>query len=156
MGIDRMLKGHDVFRSLDVKDVSQISAFSSVRKYEAMDSVFKHGADGSHVYMLLEGGVNLRLPTSPADISLIISKIAKGELFGLSPLLDSPKYTATAQCSEYTEVLAIEAQPFRDLLKANCPAGFDVMNKVAHIYFNRYINVLKSLQGVVSQISLIR
>ena len=71
-------------------------------------------------------------------------------------MLDSPRYTATAQCSEDSEILSIEAKRFRDVLKQNCPVGFNVMNQVAHIYFTRYIDVLQNLQGVVSQISLIR
>ncbi|MEW5995649.1 MAG: hypothetical protein AB1744_14820, partial [Candidatus Zixiibacteriota bacterium] len=70
--------------------------------------------------------------------------------------LDSDRYTATAQCAELAEVLAIEAKPFRELLRTNCPVGFQIMSQVAHVYFTRYINVLKNLQDVVSQIPLIR
>lgn len=156
MSIDRALKGHDLFRSLSVDETNQISSFSSVKKYKADEIVFKYNGAGTHVYMLMKGSVYLRLPANPPEFSFAISKIEKGELFGLSPLLDSPRYTSTAQCSEETEVLAIEAQPFRELLQKNCPVGFNIMNQVAHIYFSRYIDVLKNLQGVVSQIALIR
>ncbi|MCP4686018.1 MAG: hypothetical protein GY867_11335 [bacterium] len=73
----------------------------------------------------------------------------------MSPLLDSPRYTSTAQCREVTEVLSIEAKPLRELLRQNPQVGFEILNRVAHIYFSRYIDVLKNLQGVVNQISLI-
>ena len=156
MGIEGLLKGHDLFRALNVEEAHALSEFSSVREYKADEIIFKFNDAAGHVYMLMTGSVNLRLPNDPQEFSLVISTIEKGELFGLSPLLASTRYTATAQCSEATEVLSIEAKPFRELLQGNCPVGFNVMNQVAHIYFNRYINVLKSLQGVVSQISLIR
>ena len=156
MNLERTVRGHDLFQALSVEQADRISRFSLVRKYEKDESIFKLGAAGTHVYMLLKGSVNLRLPADPSDFSIVISKIEKGELFGLSPLLDSPKYTATAQCTEYTEVLAIEARPFRELLVSSHPVGFDIMSRVARIYFSRYINVLKELQGVVSQIALIR
>lgn len=155
MTVDRIFKGHDLFRSLDVDQADEVSRFSSVKKYAENEYIFKYSAPAGHVYMLMEGSVNLRLPAKPQDFSLIISKIEKGELFGLSPLLDSPRYTATAQCSEPSEVLSIEAKPFRELLKNNHIVGFNVMTQVANIYFSRYIDVLKNLQGVVSQISLI-
>ena len=87
---------------------------------------------------------------------MVVSRIETGELFGLSPLLDSPRYTASALCRENTELLSIEAGRFRELIRNNPLVAFDTMNRVAHIYFNRYIEVLKSLQGVVNQVSLIR
>jgi len=149
MSVDGILKGHDLFRS--------------VKKFEANETVFSYNDPAGHIYMLMEGAVDLRLPSEGQDFSLVISKMEKGELFGLSPLLDSPpplldspRYTATAQCSAATELLSIEAKPLRELLKRNSLVGFEIMNQVAHIYFNRYIEVLKKLQGVVGQVSLIR
>ena len=156
MNVDRTLKGHELFRSLGLDEAHGISDFSSVKNFHANEFVFKHNDYANHVYMMMKGSINLRLPASEKDISLVISRIEPGELFGLSPLLDSPRYTASAQCREDSEVLSIEAKPFRELLKRNYLTGFNVMNQVAHIYFERYIDVLKNIQGVVNQISMIR
>ena len=93
--------------------------------------------------MLMKGAVDLRLPAESHDFSLVISKIEKGELFGLSALLDSPRYAASAQCSEPTELLSIEAKPFRELIRRNHIVGFNGMTQVAHIYYTRYIEVLR-------------
>jgi CRP-like cAMP-binding protein len=103
----------------------------------------------------MDGLVYLQLPVSPDDTRFAISKIEKGELFGISSLLKSERYTSTALCHEDTKVLSIEAKPFRDLLQLNCPAGMDIMNKVAYIYFTRYLDVIKKLQDVVSQITVL-
>jgi len=156
MSLDGILKGHELFRSLGVDQAHEISSFSSVKKFEAKETVFSYNDPAGHIYMLMEGAVDLRLPAEGQEFSLVISKMEKGELFGLSPLLDSPRYTATAQCDAATELLSIEAKPLRELLKNNSLVGFEIMNQVAHIYFNRYIEVLKKLQGVVGQVSLIR
>ena len=155
MSNESILKGHDLFKSLGLEKAFQIKNFSSVKKYKAEDIIFKYNEAASHVYMLMSGLVNLRIPSQQRDFSLVISKIEKGELFGLSPLLDSPRYTASAQCVEPSEILLIEAKPFRELLKENSLIGFNIMNRIAHIYFNRYINVLKNLQDIAGQISLI-
>jgi signal-transduction protein with cAMP-binding, CBS, and nucleotidyltransferase domain len=154
--IDSVLKGHDLFRSLNLEEINLISGFSSVKNFDIGEIIFEYNKTASHVYMLMQGTVHLHLPAAPQEFNLVISKIEKGELFGLSPLLDWPRYTASASCIVPSEVLAIEARPFRDLLRKNCPAGFNVMTQVANIYFRRYIDVLKHLQGVVSRIPLIR
>lgn len=156
LSIDRILRGHDLFRSLGADQAKELSSWSAVKNYDAQETVFEYNSKAKHVYMLMEGSVNLRLPPTLQGFSLVISRIEKGELFGLSPLLGSTRYTATAQCIEPTALLLIETQPFRRLLEANCLVGFHMMNRVANIYFTRYIEVLKSLQGVVSQIALIR
>lgn len=156
MSIDTMLKGHDLFRSLSVEETHRISDFSKVRTYAGGEVVFEFGSQCFHIFMLMDGLVDLRLPANPPEYSFVISKIEKGELFGLSPLFDSRKYTSTALCREKTEVLSIEAKPFRELLQKNHLAGFNIMSQVARIYFGRYIDVLKNLQAVVSQIPLIR
>ena len=156
MIIDKMLKGHELFASLNVDEVNKLSTFSSVKEYKADEMIFELNQSCSHFYMLMEGVVYLQLPANPPEFSFTVSKIEIGELFGLSPLLNSPRYTSTAKCYEKTKVLSIEAKPFRDLLLENCPAGLDIINRVARIYFTRYLEVLKRLQDVISHISLIR
>ncbi|MCP4633474.1 MAG: cyclic nucleotide-binding domain-containing protein [candidate division Zixibacteria bacterium] len=156
MDIEKTIRGYDLFRSLNVNEMNDVSKYSSTKSFKKGENIFDFNGASSHVYMLLEGTVYLRLPGKMPDFSLIISHIHKGELFGLSPLLDSPRYTATAQCAEDTKALSIEAKPFRELLKKNYPVGFDIINQVARIYYNRYIHVLKNLQDIVDQIPLIR
>ncbi|MFH1861478.1 MAG: cyclic nucleotide-binding domain-containing protein [bacterium] len=156
MVIDTTLKGHELFRSLSVEEVNQISKFSSVKDFQVGDLIFEYGKPSSHVYMLMEGRLYLQLPANPPEFSFAISRIEIGELFGLSPLLDSPRYTATAKCYSSVKTLSIEAKPLRELLQKNHTIGFTVINQVAHIYFTRYIDLLRRLQEVVGQISLIR
>ena len=156
MAIDRVLRGHDLFGLLNVDQMKRLSEMSSVKQYGAGETVFAFNDAANHVFMMLNGAVALRLPADHQEFSLVISQLEKGELFGLSPLLDSPRYTAEATCGADSEILLIEAKPFEELLRQNCMAGLTIMNRVAHIYFTRYISVLKSLQGVVNQVSLIR
>jgi len=155
MSIGGLLKGHDLFGALSVEDVDRISRISSVKDFEAGEAIFANNGRGTHIYLLLEGRVHLRIPTDPEEVSIVASRVEKGEIFGLSPMLGSPRYTSSAHCQVRSSVLAIEAKPLRDLLQSNCTAGFQIMNRVAHVYFERYINVLKNLQAIVNQIPLI-
>ena len=156
MSAEKILRGHDLFRSLGLEKTFEIKGYSSVKKYQAGEIIFGLNDYANHVYMLMNGSVDLQLPSQHHNYSLSITKIEKGELFGLSPLLGSERYTASAQCMEDSELLLIEAKPFQDVLNDNCIIGMSIMRKVAHIYFNRYMNVLKNLQEIAGQISLIQ
>jgi len=156
MSVEKILKGHDLFRSLGLEKTFEVKGYSSVKKYHAGETIFGLNDLANHVYMLMDGSVDLQLPSKHHDYSLSVTKIEKGELFGLSPLLGSDRYTASAQCMEDTELLLIEAKPFQDVLNDNCIIGMSIMSQVARIYFNRYISVLKNLQEIAGQISLIQ
>ena len=137
-------------------EVNRLSTYSTVKEFSTDETIFQYNQASSHFYMLMEGTVYLQLPANPAEFSFTVSKVEKGELFGISPLLNSPRYTSTAKCCESTKALSIEAKPFRDILLMNCPAGLEIINRVARIYFERYLEVLKKLQDVISQISMVR
>jgi signal-transduction protein with cAMP-binding, CBS, and nucleotidyltransferase domain len=156
MNISGMVKGHDVFRALTPKEVDLVSGFSSVKSYEDRAEIFRLNGSASHVFEVVEGGVYLQLPGRTQEHSMMVSEVVKGELFGLSPLLGSPRYTSSAVAHGATQVLAIEAEPLRDLLQRNSLVGFNVMNRVAEVYFARYISVIKNLQEVLNHIPLIR
>lgn len=152
MSIEKMLKGHDLFTSLNFDEVSHMSKFSAVREFKTGETIFEYNQPGTHVYILQEGLVYLQLPAVFPEFSLALSRVEKGDLFGISPLIESPLYTASAKCYADTKVLTIEAKPFRKLLESNSLVGLDVMNKVARIYFTRYIDLLKRLHEAVSQV----
>ncbi len=155
MSVESILTGHELFRNLSVEEVDKISEFSERRGFDKNDTIFPQGQLGEKVYLLLEGGVHLRLPAKPDEFRIIVSKLKPDDLFGLSPLLGSERYTLEAQCSEDAEVLAIDSGKLRNLLETDSMTGFYIMSEVAATYFQRYINVLDRLQNIVLQIPLI-
>ena len=156
MIIDQVLKGHELFATLNVDEIHKLSKFASERKFKAGETIFEYRQVCNHFFMLNTGVVYLQLPAKPKEFSFAISKLEKGELFGLSPLLNATRYTASAKCYEASKVLSIEAKPFRELLRQNSLAGLDIFNQLASIYYARYLNLLKKLQDIVSQVSVVR
>ena len=155
MSVVNILKGHELFHNLSVEEVDKVSGFSERRGYDAGDTIFPRGQIAEKVYILLEGGVHLRLPAKPDEFRIIVSKLDIGDLFGLSPMIGSDRYTLEAQCVEDAEVLAIDAKGLRNLLETDCTAGVVIMSEVAQAYFERYIELLTRLQNIVLQIPLI-
>jgi len=155
MEIGNVLKGQNLFRLLTGDEISQISEFSAEKRFRKNEIIHRHQQAVSHVFLNLEGDVELRLPARLPEYSFIITKVARGELFGVASLLGSERYTATAVAVADTIVLALEVRPLRELLQRNTAAGYQIINKVAQVYFSRYMRVMKNLQDVINQIPLV-
>jgi CRP-like cAMP-binding protein len=155
MSVQTILKGHELFHHLRVEAVDKISGFSERKTFQRDAFIFKYEEKADKIYLLLEGSVHLRLPARPEEFNIVVAKPAKGDLFGLSPLLGSDRYTLEAKCLEKSEALAIDAKKFRNLLETDLNMGFFIMSEVGRIYFDRYIQLLNKLQSIVLQIPLI-
>lgn len=155
MSTERMLKAHDLFQSLTPEEVSRVNEFSNVRRCQPEDVVFRAGDTGTHLFIVLEGSVNLLVPSPAPEVSVVLARANQGDLFGLSPLLGSKKYSLTAQCVRKTDILSVAVTPLREVLLANPLVGFDVMTSVARTYYTRYVEVTRRLQGIVAQLPLI-
>jgi len=155
MSVTKMLKGHELFRSLSFEEVDKVSSFSALKEFCKDENVFTSGVVGSHFFVLQEGRVNLRLPADAHEASLVVGRIEKGDIFGLAPLFGAGRYTTTAQCAEPCKVLAIQVEPLRELLEQNSLVGLHIMTVAAQAYFTRYIETLNRVQKVINEIGAI-
>jgi CRP-like cAMP-binding protein len=153
MSVSNMLKGHDLFRSLTPKEMERVSSVSSPKSFRKGEAVHQDDGFATHIFVLLEGEVQLRLPSHPGDAGVPVGKATAGEIFGIAPLLGAQRYTATATCLTSCEVLAIEAAPLKDVLDRNPQAALAMTAAVARSYYSRYLNLLKRLHGVVGQLT---
>jgi len=126
MSVASILKGQEFFHNLGAEEIEAINGFSEQRTFEKEDQIYTYAEKADKVYLLLRGSVLLRLPSMDGEAKLIIAKIEKGELFGISPLLGAEGYAVDALCAEKAEVLAIEAGSLQRLLREDCVAGFAI------------------------------
>jgi CRP-like cAMP-binding protein len=148
-----MLKGHELFQSLSFEEVDKIDSFSGLKELREDEYVFESGGVGSHFFVLQDGAVVLRLPTEAHEASILVGRIEKGDIFGLAPLLGAGRHMTSAQCTEPSRVLAIEAAPLRELLEKESIVGLRFMSVVAQAYFSRYVETLRRVQKVINEIA---
>ncbi len=152
MSVATMMKGHELFQSLSFEEIEEVSTFSASNSFEKGDEVFRSGFLGTHFFVVLDGEIHLRLPAKAHETSLIVGRIDRGGIFGLSPLLGSPRFTTTAVCHSKCTIFAVEAIQFRALLDNNPQVGLRVMSVAANAYFSRYVETLKKIQNVVNDL----
>jgi len=148
-----MLKGHDLFKSFLPEQVEALSRFCSTKTLEKGHTVYDADRKATHVFVLLDGQVQLRFPGSLGEAGPLVGRIGKGELFGIAPLLGSDRYTTRAQCATSAKVLYVEARPLIQLLKANPVIGHHVMTAVARAYFDRYELLMQRVQKVLADLA---
>jgi CRP-like cAMP-binding protein len=149
-----MMKSHELFRSLSFEEVELISTFSASKSYQQGDFVFRRKTYASHFFVVVEGRVNLMLPTADGESSLVVGRMNAGDIFGISPLLGFDRYTTRAQCAEPCTILAIEVAPFRKILEQNSTVGLAAMEVIARSYFSRYIEILSRFQNLLEDLAV--
>ena len=153
MSTTKMIKGHELFKSLSFEEVERISSFSGSKYYEQEDTIFRLGDLGSHFFIVISGRVNLVLPSTDAESSMVVGRLQEGDIFGLSPFLGFDRFTTTAVCAKPSTVLAVEVLPFRRVLEDNAMVGLHVMNVVARAYYARYVDTLGRFQNILNDLA---
>lgn len=156
MGIETMISGHDLFRALTGEEVRRISEYASSKSFKRYDVIYRHDGRVSHVFLNLEGRVDLQLPAEGSGVDVAVGQVGKGELFGVAPLLGEDRYTTTAIAAGPAEVLAIEARPLKAVLDENPVVAAQVIRQVARVYFGRYLELLRGIQEVASRLPITR
>ena len=154
MSVSKMLTGHDIFRSFLPEQVAAISKCASARKLEKGDIIYQPDRKATHVFVLLDGQVELRLPSGTSELGFLVSRVSKGELFGIAPLLKSECYTTSALCTRASKVLFIEAKPLIEMLSNHPLLGFKIMTVVAGAYFSRYQSLIERVQRALSDLAV--
>lgn len=151
--VKTMLSGHDLFRLLGAEEIEAVSRISAVKRFTRDETIHEHHALVSHVFLCLEGTVLLQLPARASELRLTIAQIGKGELFGVAPLLGIDRYTTSARAAGPVEALAIEAKGFQRIVEKSPVVAHQLMSRVAQVYFGRYLEVMRRLQGVLRELA---
>jgi CRP-like cAMP-binding protein len=108
----------------------------------AGDVLFKVGERADHFYVLLKGGVQLRLgETGP----VVYHARHPGEVIGWSSLVGRDAYSASAQCSEPTQLLYFERERFLNILQKNPANEALLYRRLAAMLGNRLLELYPSI-----------
>ena len=141
------LESQDVFGFLLPKQVDSISNAAQTVSCKAGDTVYSQGEPAEFLYVVLEGEVLLRLPGK--GVSVPVDVATPGAMFGSCMCFDIEAYATTAQCTQDSRLLKIEAVALSKLMDEDLRMGYAMQRRLSHIYFKRYVNTMGKLQTVV-------
>ncbi len=99
----------------------------SVRSFDSGDVIFEAGSPGKTMFVVIEGSVDLRLPSDH-----LVATVGPGEVFGEMALIDDKPRSATALARDAVKVAPIDEKRFTYLVQNTPYFALEVMRTMAH------------------------
>ena len=125
------LKKVDIFKGLDDDQLNQISAGCHEKEYRNANRVFAEGENANHVWIVMEGQVDLRfdLPGRPTSEENTIFSITAGNTLGWSGFVPPFQYKLSAYCATRScKILLINKEFLIDLFEKDNQLGGQARN----------------------------
>ncbi len=111
-----LIRGTELFASLDDEALRQVAAASVSRELRRGDVVFAEGAPPEHLYIVEEGRIAIASKSIDGRES-VFALMERGELFGEMGLLDGFGRSAEARALEPSQVIEIPYAPVRAIFE---------------------------------------
>ena len=138
-----------VFDLLSDEQLAEVATITEKKSYKIRDHIYERGNPAKQLFVVKKGLVSLRRIDPEDEVGIAFETREPGGLFGVASCMTPQEYTLTAVCLEDTEVMAIDADKLFELCKQDPAVGYQLMLKIAQIYFERYKTAKRSLHDVV-------
>jgi CRP-like cAMP-binding protein len=137
------LKKAELFETLSESQLNILLSHSSVETFPEGKTIFRQGEEANHLYILIEGVVDLSVKTGE-KFDFLTSKVEReGAAFGIPSLIEPFRYNVTATCLRPSKLLVINASRVKGDMEKDPKMGMEIMKKLVSIYFNR-LNEMRS------------
>ncbi len=138
------LKRCEIFLGLDNDDLQKIVDLPSCQEktYQPQEVIFYAGQPAEHLYVLVEGkvdlvaGVSTPQPESSSPTLIII--ISKGGVFGWPALVPPHIFSLTAIAKTSVQVLTIGGSDIRNLFQLHPNIGYEVTQSLLQVIASRF------------------
>ena len=132
-----------IFRKIDLA-MLKLLCFSSERlTFEAGQVVFAVGDPGDAAYVLIEGHVDVTVPTPTG--SLIVNSLGPNDILGEIAIFADVSRTATVTTTSRVEALRIAKEQFMGVIRQNPDAALELIRILASRLANTTARLTRSL-----------
>jgi len=138
------LKRCEIFLGLDNDDLQKIVDLPSCQEkaYQLDEAIFHAGQPADHLYVLVEGKVDLVAEVSTPSSKLLrptlITIIGRGSIFGWPALVPPHSFSLMAIAKTPVQVLAIGGNDIRDLFELHPHIGYEVTQSLLQVVASRF------------------
>jgi CRP-like cAMP-binding protein len=138
-----------VFDLLSDDQLEEVAKITEKESYKIHDHIYERGNPATHLFVVKKGLVSLRRIDPGDEVGIAFETREPGELFGAASFMQPQEYTLTAVCLQDTTVMAIDADKLFELCHRDPAVGYELMLKIAQIYFERYKTAKRNLYEMV-------
>lgn len=142
-----ILKRCEIFLGLDDTDLQKVVNLPSCKEHNYPDKevVFKIGEEARHLFILVQGQVDLVMQASVASVKTpshtVINAIGTGGVFGWPALVPPHIFGMSAVTKGQTRLLVISGHELRRLFDRYPNIGYEVMQSLLRVILSRYRNI---------------
>ena len=119
-----------MFRNVDPKQLKMFAFMGETLSYRAGERVFEKGDEGDAAYIIIEGQVDVLVPTDQGEASVAVLK--EKEIFGeMAVLCDQKRSSAIAAKTELT-ALRLDRSTILKLLQEFPDIALELIRVLAH------------------------
>lgn len=146
MSKNKGLEGIRLLHGLTEKQLADIEAVGEYRMYEAGDTLFSEDEEGTHLYCLVSGRVELGVSMGSGE-QVPVHVASDGSVFGEFILFEDQPRSASARAAKSAHILAVTGKDLKAVFAADPQAGYRVMTNLCSILVGRMRKTTASLKA---------
>jgi len=136
-----------LLQELEDKQLQLIEEAGEFRKYDVGDTIFDEGKEGTHIYCILDGRVEISLKLGEATDQAPVHTGTPGSVFGEFILFEKTTRSATARAVKPVRIFAITAEALRKIFATHPEIGYPVMDNLCRILVGRVSKTTQELRS---------
>ena len=141
------LKTIRLLQGLDDRQLQLIENAGESREYEVGETIFEEGTEGTHIYCILDGRVEISLKLGDATDQAPVHTGTPGSVFGEFILFEKTTRSATARAVKTVKIFAITAEALRGIFSEHPEIGYAVMDNLCRILVGRVSKTTQELRS---------
>ncbi|GAB4572473.1 MAG: cyclic nucleotide-binding domain-containing protein [Anaerolineae bacterium] len=127
-----LLRGVELFSGLNDEQLARLARIARVQTIQDGETVFNQGDQGTALYIINDGQVEVVLGSTPDDPGQTAVFLGRGQVFGEMALIDYGERSATIRCaSRKATLVTISREDFERLCAEDTAIGYVVMRNMA-------------------------
>ena len=135
----KYLRNISCFSGLSAEQLEKLARISNALCYPAQHTLFEEGKPGKHLYFLVKGEVEVFYNIGESG-QVRVDTVSDEEMVGCAALVEPFTYTATERSLTEVEVLEIDAETLREMMREDCRLGFSIQQSVISLLMDRITN----------------
>lgn len=131
-----MLRRYPYFAKVSEESLKEIAMMAEERSYPAGQQLFYQGDPADYLNIITEGEVQIQYELGNGEKRTVDTLVA-GDILVWSAMIEPFRTTAIGTTSKPTKVIAIKAQPLRELCDRDPMVGYQLTREIAKLLAHR-------------------
>jgi CRP/FNR family cyclic AMP-dependent transcriptional regulator len=125
-----------LFRDLSQVHLSRLSPLFIPCEFTADSVLFEQGDPAENLFAVVSGDVVVSFKPDDGP-SIVVARVQPGSIVGWSAALGSRRYTSSAVCTSYTQLLRVRGDDLRQLCLQHPDTGAIILDRLATVIAER-------------------